>query len=684
MAPADEQYPSDLPRGTRRARREAEQSAPGSQPAFFPSTTRRPSPYEQATPHGEQVASPYAPGMSARVSSPYDRARSVEPYDRSASPVTPAGGQAAPLTRRAARQAEQITPERARTRSGRRPRGPVPAGRSRRGPKLSGRQKSIAIAAAASAAVTIAVNVAAGGSGQTPMTRASFSSAGTGAWLNDTVLATTASSDQYAQATVSGLSDGTHDAGFAMRFGGRQNQVLVAVSGTGWEIEPSGAPAVHGSFPHASSGLFRVEVAGQAVRVLWNGALVTAQSLQGQYAGRGVVATLWQSSPTVRMTQLEASSMTPDDMGDATMSPSGGSSSPTDTGATGSTSASPKASHRPSPSPSASLSSTPARHAVTAAGRRAGRTGWLSGASGDDLADGGFDQWRGTPATIAGTWDDTDATVQQALYSICGGQYSLGRWNRSLDIAIGAIFENQGETWAAAADGAYNDRWRTVLTAAKQCWGNRDPSMLFIRFGHEMNLSSSNWGVQAGQESDFTRAFVQFSDVRYQVFPGVQLVLSVNDGSSGGMADVRKLFPGKDAQGRPTANVYGVDSYNAWPHCTTVSDCQTKFDATADNGAPLGIEKHRELAQQMGLPFSIDEYSNNADGSGGGGGGEAPAFFQAFYDWAKAHSGNVNAPRPGQMLYDILFNEWNQYELSPSTEQPETAAAYRSLPWGED
>jgi hypothetical protein len=273
--------------------------------------------------------------------------------------------------------------------------------------------------------------------------------------------------------------------------------------------------------------------------------------------------------------------------------------------------------------------------------------------------------------------------VQQELYSICGGQYSSGAWNRPLDLAIGGIFLNQGDSWSAAAGGAYDGRWRTVLTTAKKCWGSRDPGKLFLRFAHEMNLSSSDWRVEAGQEGDFRKAFTRLSNVRYEVFPGVKLVLSVNDGSSGGMADVRKLVPGPDAQGRPTVDVYGADSYNMWPHCTTQADCTAKFDETADNGAPVGIEKHRQFAQSMGLPFAVNEYSNNGDSGYEGGGGESPAFFTAFYSWAKAHSGDVGHPQPGQFLYDCLFNLWKQYALQPSTMQPGTASTYRSLRWGE-
>jgi hypothetical protein len=535
-------------------------------------------------------------------------------------------------------------------------------------------------------ASTTAVVAASSSHAETPMARTSYTPTGAWAWYNDVSLGKTDSLDQYAQARISGLTDADHNGGFLLRYGNKRNRVRVAVSGTVWRIEPTGGDVVTGAFPHSSSGLFRAEVKGQTVRILWNGRTVTVRTLPHAYPGHAVVATVWQSTPTVRMTHLEASSLGTPPAAPALTTPAPEPPSPTARAleATSPSTNSPSPSPSASASPSASPSSSPPANASAKAGTGADvRRGWLSGASGDNLADGGFDHWRATPAGIAGSWDDANVGVQSELYSICGGQYSTGRWNRPLDLAIGGIFLSNGDSWSAAASGAYNDRWRTVLTTAKKCWGSRNPGDLYLRFAHEMNLSGSAWRVEAGQEGDFRKAFTQLSNIRYDVFPGVKLVLSVNDGSSGGMADVRKLVPGPDSAGRPTVDVYGADSYNSWPHCTSAAGCEEKFAATADNGAPLGIEKHREFAESLGLPFAVNEYSNNGDPGDSDGGGESPAFIKTFYAWAKLHSGDVNHPKPGQFLYDCLFNLWKQYELQPSTLQPDTASTYRSLTWGE-
>jgi hypothetical protein len=658
----------------------------------MPLRRHRPSPYGDVAPLRQashyEIADPDA-GFSAEKCS-----ADVQPDVRAVSgpPLSPAS--AAPRTRRTARGAADSTrpatgahavADSTRPATGahavagsrRAARAHAPAGpRLRRRPRPTLAQKTLGVALAAGLTSTAAVVLASSSRAETPMTRLTYAPVGAWAWYNDRPLGKTDSLDQYAQAEVSGLTDAEHNAGFLLRYANRHDRVLVAVSGTGWRIEPTGGNVITGTFRHAASGLFRAEVKGGSVRILWNGHAVATRTLPRDHTGHAVVATVWQSEPGVTMTHLEASSL-------GAPVPAPPLATPTTTAPRTSASTPAPTTPTPSPSASASPSGSPSSSPATKAERPAvGPRGWLSGASGDNLADGGFDHWRGTPAGIAGSWDDANPSVQQELYSICGGQYSEGKWNRPLDLAVGGIFLGQGDSWSAAAGGAYNDRWRRMLTTAKRCWGNRDAGDLYLRFAHEMNLSTSDWRVEAGQEADFRKAFAQLSNVRYEVFPGVMLVLSVNDGSSGGMADVRKLVPGPDSQGRPTVNVYGADSYNSWPHCTSRASCEEKFNATTDNGSPLGIEKHREFAESMGLPFSVNEYSNNGDPGDSDGGGESPAFIQAFYSWAKAHAGDVNHPKPGQFLYDCLFNLWKQYELQPTTLQPDTAATYRSLRWG--
>ncbi|MDQ1289101.1 MAG: hypothetical protein QG622_2667 [Actinomycetota bacterium] len=322
-------------------------------------------------------------------------------------------------------------------------------------------------------------------------------------------------------------------------------------------------------------------------------------------------------------------------------------------------------------------------------GTPAGLT-WLSGASGDPTITGEFATWRNNQAQIGGIWSDTSIDEMLNMWSICplGNSPALNfvDWNRPLDVAIMIINKNEGDSWGAAAKGAYLDRWSKNLDRVKECWGTRDPGMLYLRPSHEMNGDWADWPVAKGEEADYVKALALYSRLRYDRLPTAKIVFSPNDGTSEGLADPKDYWPGdhKDDPstpdddkyvGLPVANVYGLDSYNKWKHETT----------------PVGVwgekiipyfERSRKLAESLGAPFAIPEWGNSAKDDDGGGGGESPVYMKEMYRWAAAHSGDPRNPRPGQLLYEIYFNQWKKYRLTEPTLQPETAAAYRALPWG--
>jgi hypothetical protein len=198
-----------------------------------------------------------------------------------------------------------------------------------------------------------------------------------------------------------------------------------------------------------------------------------------------------------------------------------------------------------------------------------------------------------------------------------------------------------------------------------------------------MNLPQK-WRVTQGQEKDFVAAITRYSNLRYELLPKAKIVFCPNDGTDGGLGNlnVRAMWPGRDLQGRLVANIYAVDSYNSSPHVTTGRDFTEKINSRQDNGAPLGLERHRQLARQLGVPFAIPEWSNNGDPDDQYGGGESPEYVTQFYRWVAQHSGDMRNPKPGQVLYEIQFNLWRQFAFWPQTIQPRTAAAYRALPWG--
>ncbi|MDQ1289503.1 MAG: hypothetical protein QG622_3069 [Actinomycetota bacterium] len=529
--------------------------------------------------------------------------------------------------------------------------------------------------------------VAAGvSSAEVPLARPSYTSKVRWAWSNDVSLGRTESSDQYAQSQVSGLRSSEHHAAFLLRYTSRSDRVLVSVSGTHWRIQPSGGHSLSGRFPHSSKGVFRAEVQGKNVRVLWNGRTVTTQKISGKHPGRAVVASIWQSSRKVSMRDLKASSLTSTPPRPTTSSTSSstlpsrptGTSHPTSstTSSTSTTSAT-----KTKTSTSKTKTSTSTSTSTSTGGTAPPSDGskrWWSGAAGDGMANGSWEKWRGSQADIAGVWDDTAAS-QVEVWSICGGQYKS--WDKALDLAMGGIFRSKGESWSKAASGSYDKRWTQVLTRMKKCWGDRDPGKLYLRFAHEMNLPNE-WKVAAGEEDEFVTTFRRLADIRDQVFPGAKLVFSPNEGGGSDCGDIRKLWPGKNDAGRNYAAVYAVDAYNWWPHVTTASGFQEKIQRSTSDGSPIGIEKHRQLAESLGTPFAVSEWSNRAIASDGGGGGESPTFVKEYNSWLREHAGDPDHPKPGQVLYEVHFNMWNEYQFWSDTKQPKTADTYRQLPWG--
>jgi len=99
---------------------------------------------------------------------------------------------------------------------------------------------------------------------------------------------------------------------------------------------------------------------------------------------------------------------------------------------------------------------------------------FMMGASGIAVANGEMDAWLvNGPLQIAGTWGDVPGSQVEQWSTRPGGEY--GSWTRALDIAVGAIFKSQGETWANAAAGTYDSRWQAI---ANQLKSNLGPSTI--------------------------------------------------------------------------------------------------------------------------------------------------------------------------------------------------------------
>ncbi len=297
---------------------------------------------------------------------------------------------------------------------------------------------------------------------------------------------------------------------------------------------------------------------------------------------------------------------------------------------------------------------------------------WLSGASVESestVYDGSFAAWRGRPVDIVGTWDDATYARQTELRTIApGGDW--GGWQGAIDLAIGGIFkEEKGDSWAEAARGTYDGRWRDVLKRIRSYREGRGTT--YIRFAHEFNGNwwPHLWMVADDEVGDFKAAWRRFYKLKQEVFPASKLVWCPNDGTSSGIEDIRDAYPGSDV-----VDVIGIDTYNQWPFVANADQFLRKWTGTYDNGAPLGPESWRQFAAAQGRPLAIGEWSSQAI-AGDGGGGDSPAYVKGMHDWLQAHGGRS----AGQIEYEVLFNMWDNFGIWPDTRQPKAAQTYRDL-----
>jgi len=265
----------------------------------------------------------------------------------------------------------------------------------------------------------------------------------------------------------------------------------------------------------------------------------------------------------------------------------------------------------------------------------AGDGGWLSGASGEGAADGALGQWRGDDVDIVGTWAD-QGDNQTELYSIAPGG-EVADFDGAIDIAPGGL--QDGESWAAAADGAYEDRWRESLTRMAELREGRGTT--YVRPFHEFNLGGWDWSVSPGDAEDFKAAWARYRAVQQEVFPEARLVYGVNVTSSGTDLDWRTTWPGAKQ-----ADVLGVDTYNGWPTITSAADFEAQLNARGDDGIPVGLDAYAEQAEQWGVPLAVPEWSGRAEM------GDEPAYVEGMVDWFAANAGDG----PGQLEYEVLFN----------------------------
>ena len=331
----------------------------------------------------------------------------------------------------------------------------------------------------------------------------------------------------------------------------------------------------------------------------------------------------------------------------------------------------------PSSSPSASPSpgvERPGPGPSGTAGSAAPVRGWTSGASGNGVADGSFAAWRGSAVTVAGTWDDGDASVQRDLPTL----KDFSGWTGDLDVAVGGTVLDSGESYAQAAQGAYVDRW-TAMAQNLQAARGTSPGTTYVRPFHEFNGDwYKGWFVTPQNVQDYQKAFRLMAQTIRAACPQCKIVWSPNNGSSSGAAPIAEAYPGDE-----WVDVIGVDSYNANGNVIVTNDqTWTEYANATDGTNPVGPEAWRQFAQQHGKPISFPEWGLNH----GSGGGDNPAYVQHMHDWMAEHAAAPgDGDVAGKVVYDVYFNvapDGNTGFLIKDGPNPLSAQAYTSVRWG--
>ncbi len=308
--------------------------------------------------------------------------------------------------------------------------------------------------------------------------------------------------------------------------------------------------------------------------------------------------------------------------------------------------------------------------------------GWYAGATGEGVLDGRFADWLGQPVGIVGTWNDTTDEVQRTQPSLTG---ELADWSGALDIAVAGTVLGSGESYAEAARGDYDDRWRQaadVIAAARR----RATGATFVRPWHEMNGDwYREWAVTAETLADYRAAFRRYVTVLREALPEVYVAWSPNDGTHQNLP-VSRMYPGDDV-----VDVIAPDSYD-WTGSAEVDAAGIRryLERSGPGGEPEGLETWRRFADEHGKPLALPEWGLcHRPGCGG----DHPAYIEVMNAWMAEHATPVTWPlgepipaeAAGTVLYSIYFNTVHHGEngfLIHGGPNPVAEALFPDLAWG--
>jgi hypothetical protein len=307
--------------------------------------------------------------------------------------------------------------------------------------------------------------------------------------------------------------------------------------------------------------------------------------------------------------------------------------------------------------------------------------GWYAGATGQGVLDGDFAAWLGQPIGVVGTWNDTTAEVQSGQPSLTG---ELAGWKGAIDIAVAGTVLGSGETYARAARGDFDQRWKqAAATIAEARKGATGPT--FVRPWHEFNGDwYGEWAVNAQTVEDYRAAFRRFAGILEAAMPGLYVVWSPNDGNHQDLP-VSQMYPGDDV-----VDVIAPDSYD-WTGSSQIDQAAVRqYMNRSDGGEPAGVETWRQFAQRHGKPMGLPEWGLC---SRSGCGGDHPAYVEAMNAWmtenANTATWQLGQPIPrqaaGKLLYSIYFNTVHQGDrgfLIRGGPNARSSEVFRQLRWG--
>jgi hypothetical protein len=226
-----------------------------------------------------------------------------------------------------------------------------------------------------------------------------------------------------------------------------------------------------------------------------------------------------------------------------------------------------------------------------------------SGFAVSDAANGNANLWVGRKVMgLYATWAADGKVWGIDTPSSEYGANSITRLgNYDLDIAP----QSKITTWAAAAAGALDGKWRSEITELKTKWGTRTATV-YYRMWHEFNGDWYNWSVRSvADQANFIKAWRRFYGIWKSIMgndPRFLIEWCPNRDSKYGL-DVRNSYPGKDY-----VDVHGVDYYDFGFRQSDLASTWEIEKNRIQNGGPVGILTHLQFAADNDKALILPEW----------------------------------------------------------------------------